>query len=171
MNRCSGKYPAVGSWSVDTRLCSREGAWKENLGTDYEYLYEYMGGMLPENEANKEKYNRLKVRRYLTEDNKVNIMVAKWSREEFLAKIPRAGEEIKRKFADYVLELAMKEARKYPSQMQDLIVERVGEGFIGNTVALMVMDNLYENGTFRPLTEQEKVTSQLIMFSDILPAC
>ena len=131
----------------------------------------HAGGLLPENEANKEKYSRLKARHYLTKDNKVNIMVAKWSREEFLAKIPRAGEEIKRKFADYVLELAMKEARKYPPQMQDLIVERVGAGFIGNTVALMVMDNLYENGTFRPLTEQEKVTSQLIMFSDILPAC
>ena len=49
---------------MDTRLCSREGGWKENLGTDYEYLYEYMGGMLPENEANKEKYNRLKARHY-----------------------------------------------------------------------------------------------------------
>lgn len=169
MNRWSVKYPAVGSWSVDTRLCSRIGGWRENLSNDYEYLYEYMGGMLPANEANEEKYRRLRKRRYLTEDNQVNIMVAKWEREDFLARIPAVGEEIKKKFAEYALEAAMAEARKYPSQMQDLIVERVGGGFIGNTVALMTLDILYGNGTFRPLTEREKVTSQLIMFSDILP--
>lgn len=28
---------------------------------------------------------------------------------------------------------------------------------------------LYSNGTFKPLTEEEKITSQLIMFSDVLP--
>lgn len=170
MNRWSRKYPAVGSWSVDTRLCSRVGAWRENLDTDYEYLYEFMGGMLPENESNEEKYSRLRKRSYLTEDNQVNIMVAKWKREDFFAQIPAVGEETKKKFAEYALESAMAEARKYPPQMQDLIVEEVGGGFIGNTVALMTLDLLYENGTFRPLTEREKVTSQLIMFSDILPA-
>lgn len=53
------------------------------------HLYEYMGDMLPENEVNKEKYRFLKVWHYLTEDNKVNIMVANWNRVEFLAKIPR----------------------------------------------------------------------------------
>ena len=33
----------------------------------------------------------------------------------------------------------------------------------------MVMDILYSNGTFKPLTDQEKVTSNLLMFSDIIP--
>jgi len=34
---------------------------------------------------------------------------------------------------------------------------------------MMVMDILYQNGTFRPLTKEEKVTSQLLMFADRLP--
>ncbi len=42
-------------------------------------------------------------------------------------------------------------------------------GFIGAKVALMVMDLLYADGTFKPLTEEERVSSNLIMFSDVLP--
>ena len=63
----------------------------------------------------------------------------------------------------------MLEAKNYPPQMQDLIVSWNTNGFVGNVVALMVMDILYGDGTFKALTEEEKVTSQLIMFSDILP--
>jgi glycerol-3-phosphate acyltransferase PlsY len=35
--------------------------------------------------------------------------------------------------------------------------------------AVMVLDILYGNGTFRLLGEQEKVTANLIMLSDVLP--
>ena len=63
----------------------------------------------------------------------------------------------------------MIEAKDYPPQIQDLIVYYGVKHFIGNMTALMVMDILYSNGTFKPLTEEEKITSQLLMFSDILP--
>ena len=53
--------------------------------------------------------------------------------------------------------------------MQDLVINRKVLEFIGSTVAVMVMDVLYGNKIFKPLTENEKVTSNLIMFSDILP--
>ena len=52
---------------------------------------------------------------------------------------------------------------------RSLIVHRSAELFIGNTVAIMTMDILYGNGTFRPLNEKEKVTANLLMFSDRLP--
>ena len=65
----------------------------------------------------------------------------------------------------------MIKARNYPLQMQDLIVGRGISGFIGTEVAMMVMDILYQNGTFKTLTEREKITAELIMFSDILPEC
>jgi len=67
------------------------------------------------------------------------------------------------------LEQATLAAEDYPPQMRDLIVTWNVGGFIGRTVALMVMDILYKNGTFRPLTEDEKVTSNLLMFCDRLP--
>ena len=63
----------------------------------------------------------------------------------------------------------MIKARNYPPQMQDLIVNRGVSGFVGTEVAMMVMDILYQNGTFKPLADRERITADLIMFSDILP--
>ena len=169
MTRWSEKYPSVYAWSVDTRYSSRTGGWKNNLTSDYEYLYEFMTGAIENTPANKEKFDRLKKRGFLTEDSKVNIMVVRDKAETFFSKLPSLGEEIKKTFADYALEHAMLIAKDYPPQMRDLVVARYVGAFVNQTVALMVMDILYENGTFRPLTEGEKVTSNLLMFCDQLP--
>ena len=169
MTRRSEKYPSVYSWSVDTRYCSRKGTWENNLTKDYEYLYEWMTGAIKDTPANKEKFDRLRERGYLTKDNQVNIMVMRGNQNEFFAKIPKLDETVKRTFADYALEQAMLIAKDYPPQMRDLLVAGNVVTFVGPTVALMVMDILYENGTFRPLTEDEKITSNLLMFCDRLP--
>ncbi len=169
MNRWSEKYSSVYSWSVDTRYCSREGAWANNLTSDYEYLYEFMTGAIEDIPANKEKFTRLRNRRYLTKDNRVNIMVVRGEQEQFFSKLPQLDEEIKKKFADGALEQAMLLAKDYPPQLRDLVVYSSVTALIGRIVALMVMDILYENGTFRPLTEEEKITSNLLMFCDRLP--
>ena len=169
MTRWSEKYPSVYSWSIDTRYCSRKGYWEDNFTSDYEYLYEFMTGAIQDTPANKEKFDRLRKRGYLSEDNKVNIMVMRGNQKEFFSKIPLLDEKIKSTFADYALEQAMLIAKDYPPQMRDLVVANDVVGFIGSTVALMVMDILYGNGMFRPLTEDEKITSTLLMFCDRLP--
>lgn len=169
MFRWSQKYPSVYSWSIDSRYSSREGAWKNNYVSDYEYLYEFVTGAIEDTPANKEKFNRLKKRGYLTEDNKVNIMVMCEDANKFFAKLPPLDESIKKTAADYALEQAMLIAKDYPPQVRDLVIARNTSSFMTNAVALMVMDILYGNGTFTPLTENEKVTSNLIMFCDVLP--
>ena len=169
MTRWSEKYPSVYSWSIDTRYCSRKGAWENNFTSDYEYLYELMTGAIQDTPANKEKFDRLRKRGYLTEDNKVNIIVMRGKQNEFFAKIPELDEKIKNTFADYALEQAMLIAKDYPPQMRDLVVAGNVVAFVDSKVALMVMDILYGNGTFRPLTEDEKITSTLLMFCDRLP--
>lgn len=169
MQRWSDKYPSVYSWSVDSRYSTREGYWENNLVSDYEYLYELIRGELPDTIANNEKISRLKERGYLTSDNKPAIMIVKDNYKEFFKAIPTLDESLKMRFADTALEIAMIEAKDYPPQIQDLIVYYGVKHFIGNMTALMVLDILYSNGTFKPLTEEEKITSQLIMFSDVLP--
>ena len=169
MTRWSEKYPSIYSWSIDTRYCSRKGYWEDNLTSDYEYLYELMTGAIQDMPANKEKFDRLRKRGYLSEDNKVNIMVMRGNQKEFFSKIPLLDEKIKSTFADYALEQAMLIAKDYPPQMRDLVVADNVVTFVGSAVALMVMDILYGNGTFRPLTEDEKITSTLLMFCDRLP--
>ncbi len=168
MTRGSEKYP-VESWSVDSPYSSREGMWENNLYTDYEYVYELMTGAISDTSANSEKFARLRSRHFISDDNKVNIMICKGKYNDFVKSIPSPAGEIKDRFADFALRAAMERAKDYPSQMQDLIISDGVNGFISRDVALMVMDILYNNGTFKSLSEQEKVTSNLIMFSDRLP--
>ena len=169
MTRWSEKYPSVYSWSVDSRLCSRQGAWQNNQTADYEYLYELIKGEIGDSPATAEKLQRLKKRSFITDEKKSNIIIIKGSQKEFFSKIPSLDEAVKEKFADKAFEYAMLNAKNYPPQMQDLIINWSVGGFIGSDVALMVMDILYSNGTFKPLSEAEKVTSNLLMFCDTLP--
>lgn len=169
MWRDSDKYRCVRSWSVDSRYCSRKGRWQNNQNADYDYLYEVITGRITEKDSNAEKYARLREREYLTPDGKVNIMVVKEELDTFFARIPEPDKEIVDRFAGFALETAMQQAKEYPPQMQDRFISEFVRAFIGQMGAMMVMDILYDNGTFKPLTEQERVTSQLLMFCDKLP--
>ena len=170
MTRWSAKYPAVASWSTDSRYSSRKGYWQNNLVSDYEYLYELICGSISDTSANSEKFARLRKRGYINSDNKPTIMIMKGDyKKDFVKKLPVLDEATMKRLADIALEIAMIDAKSYPPQMQDLIVYYGVNNFLGEKIALMVLDILYSNGTFKPLTEEEKITSQLIMFSDILP--
>lgn len=168
MTRGSIKYP-IESWATDTRYCNRLGSWINNKYQDYEYLYELITGKIHDDEASADKFIRLKERKYITNDNKVNIVIAKGKFDDFYSKLPQLDENLIKKFRNKILEFATIIAKDYPPQMQELIINQTVYSFIGNRVAIMVMDNLYNSGVFKPLTENEKVTSLLIMFSDVLP--
>ncbi|MBE6798336.1 MAG: sigma-70 family RNA polymerase sigma factor [Ruminococcaceae bacterium] len=169
MQRQSGRYSAVYSWSIDSRYSSRKGGWVNNLTADYESIYQILTGIMENDPDKREKLERLEKRKFLTEDNKVNIMMVKGEAKEFFARIPALDGEFKERLAGKALEFAMQEAKSYPPQMQDLIVGQGVSDLIDRTVGLMVLDILYSNGTFKPLTENERVASNLLMFSDILP--
>lgn len=168
MWRFSEKYP-VAAWSADSRLSSRTGGWQNNRTADYEYLYEYITGALGDVPANAEKLARLRERGLLTADGAVNAVVVQGDREAFFARLPRLSDELKKTFAGFALENAETIARDYPPQMRDLVVAWEARGFVGGAVAMMVQDSLYSDGTFRPLTEQERAAADLLVFSDVLP--
>ena len=168
MWRSSGKYPTVQSWAIDSRFDSRAGAWKNNHTVDYEYMYEFINEKLGDKVVNADKINRLKERKFIDENGKVQIMICKGSNKDFFACIPKLDGKIKEQFADCALEIALQEAKRFPAQMQDLIVAWNSE-FIDRTTAMMVLDLLYADGTLKPLTNRERITANLIMFSDVLP--
>lgn len=169
MTRKSDKYPGVYSWSSDSRFSNRSGSWQNNLTTDYDALYEVMTGMIEDTKSHSEKYDRLRSRGFITEDGKINIMVINGAADEFFAKIPKPDKALLDEFAGYALEQAMNVAKLYPSSMQDLVIWEFVRFFISHDVAMMVMDILYDEKRFKPLTESEKVTANLLMFSDSLP--
>ena len=169
MTRESQKYPSVYSWSADSRLDSRNGTWMNNKTEDFEYVYEAITGSLVDSKANAEKFARLYNRKFLTDDGKINIMVAKGTIDDFDKLIPSLDKEIIDEFASYALDQAVIVAKDYPPQLQDLVIVDFVQQFIGTQIPIMVMDILYSNGTFKPLSENEKVTSNLLMFADKLP--
>jgi len=166
MNRKSETYP-VSSWSVDTRYTTRAGGWENNRNEDYEYLYEFMSGMISEDRVNAHKFKRLRERGFLSESDEICVTVVR--DRSIMSKIPPVSEKIKRQFASFALDYATECAKEYPPQMRDLIIYYDARGFVANTVAMMVWDMLYADGTFRPLTQKERATAGLVVFSDILP--
>ena len=169
MTRGSEKYSVINSWSVDTRFCSRQGAWQNNRCCDYEYLYELVKGDITEDTVNREKFVRLRERKFINADDKVMIMMYEGTKDDFFSKLPKMPENLIKRMRKLTLDYAMMEAKFYPPQMQDLVIFYNVDSFPDNEVAIMVMDILYGNGTFKELTEEEKITSQLIMFSDVIP--
>ena len=168
MWRKSEKYP-VSSWSADSRFTSRTGGWENNRTADFEYLYEYITGAITDSPADADKFERLRGRGLLTDSSAVNAVVVQGDREAFFARLPRLSDELKKTFAGFALENAETIARDYPPQMRDLVVAWEARGFVGGAVAMMVQDSLYSDGTFRPLTEQERAAADLLVFSDVLP--
>lgn len=169
MTRQSGRYPSVHAIAWDSRFCSRRGNWKNNLCFDYECVYEWMSGLLDDSPANADKVARLREKKYITEDGKVNIMVVNDTLASLAERHPALDETVKKQFYDFALEQAMLEAKSYPPQMQDLVVADAVRSFVTRPGAMMVLDILYENGTFQPLSEQDKVSANLLMFCDRLP--
>lgn len=169
MYRDSKKYKSLNSWSCDTRFCSRQGMWQNNKAEDYEALYEWICGSLTTGPENEEKFRRLHDRGFISKDGKVMVMVVKEEMQKFFDRIPELDKEIKDEIAGFAMEQAVESAKSYPKHMQDYQIYRFFNGFITPSEALMAVDELYDSGVFKPLTEEERITSQLLVFSDRLP--
>lgn len=169
MTRNAWKYPSVKSWSYDSRFSTRKGRWQNNLNTDYDAIYEVICGDIEDNKANEEKFKRLRERGFITDDGKLNVLVVKKSMEEFDALIPSPDKDQLDEFAKIAIEQAVMHAKNYPPQMQDFIVFEFVKWYVDNTVAMIVLDKLYDSGEYKPLTQSEKATANLLVFSDRLP--
>ncbi|MCR4721916.1 MAG: RNA polymerase sigma factor [Lachnospiraceae bacterium] len=169
MYRDSKKYKSLNSWSCDTRLCSRQGMWQNNKAEDYEALYEWICGSLTTGPENEEKFRRLHDRGFISKDGKVMVMIVKEEMQKFFERIPELDKEIKDEIAGFAMEQAVESAKSYPKHMQDYQIYRFFSGFITPAEALMAVDELYDSGVFKPITEEERITSQLLVFSDKLP--
>ncbi|MBQ7429440.1 MAG: sigma-70 family RNA polymerase sigma factor [Butyrivibrio sp.] len=169
MMRNSWKYPTVKAWSYDSRFSTRKGRWQNNLNTDYDAIYEVICGDIEDNKANEEKFKRLRERGFITDDGRLNVLVVKKTMEEFDALIPFPDKDQLDEFAKIAIEQAVMLAKNYPPQMQDFIVFEFVKWYVDNTVAMIVLDKLYDSGEYKPLTQSEKATANLIVFSDKLP--
>ena len=167
MTRKGDKYgDKAASWAVDSTLDTREGRWQNNLAEDYEYLYEFVCGKLPKGEENAEKYQRLYERKFLGENDEVQVIVAKSIalQEDF----PKFSEELKEKLATYAGKSYELIKDDYPAQMQNLIRSE-SQYVLQNWTPMYIIDSMIDDGTLQSFTETERVALNLIVFLHKLP--
>jgi RNA polymerase sigma factor (sigma-70 family) len=168
MYRQSEKYPGIGSWSIDSALSTREGLWQNNLNEDYDFMYEFISGKLEKGPENAEKYKRLYDRRYIGKSDDIQIIVCGKPMAELDAAIPAFPAAMRSKLEN--LAERRFEARKqlYPPRMYDLAYAYCQNVIEPGTIT-MLLDRMIREGELPDFTDIERVTLNLIMFSDKLP--
>lgn len=177
MTRESLQY-AVASWQNSTDFDLREFGWRDNLTSDFEYLYLYMTGKMDKSEATLENFRRLYERGLLYKDGNcdaVNVVVAKVCTDEFnkinghsnkfIKLLPAYPDNMIRYIKSKLHLMYESEKMYYPKHMHKLVEYYASMNFN----RIMVLDELVERGILKPLTEKQRKGVMTIVFSDVLP--
>lgn len=163
------KYP-LSEWQINTVFDGRGGNWRDNLDTDYDYLYEWLTGALKKEPSQIEKYRRLRDKGYLTAEDKVNILVYRGSLEAFKQRMPKADDALRKIVRSLGEELYALAKSHYPAHMQELCRVCCMEGGLSNgKLRISVIDRLLEQGVLTLPTEQQKSGLATMLFCDVLP--
>ncbi|MDR0916628.1 MAG: RNA polymerase sigma factor [Oscillospiraceae bacterium] len=174
MIRGSDKYP-VRSWQRDTYYDGRGLDWRNNLFTDYEYLYEFMTGNLGKTDANIDKFKRLYDKRYLDANDTVNLVVINdggtsypWD-TAFLRELPGLTDELRAICGEFDAETYALEKDGYPAHMRELCRAWHSGGLAGNTMISHTLAQLVRSGVLTPQSETRRAGLGTLVFSDTLP--
>ena len=174
MTRFANKYNFA-AFQIDSFYDDRSGGWRNNLSSDYEYLYEFVGGKIGKEPQNIEKYQRLCEKGYLVDD-KVNLIMIKldnpknqWTNyiEKVIAKPDECVYEYAKQISKQIIEIL---SPMYPEHMQELMKAcNSANSIFSPRVSMMVMEKLIEQGKVKFPTDIQKHGLITIMFSDVLP--
>ena len=166
---CENKFKA---WQLDTYYDDREGGWKENMNTDFEYLYETITGKITRDAAQVDKFKRLFDKGYLVTkggSEYVNIIVTTLSEEAFSGILPPIPEKLKTASEELDAEIYKIKGAHYPPHMRELCRAWSTDCLAENAVRTRVLEQLAAAGTLKPLTAAQKRSVNTIMFCDMLP--
>ncbi len=176
MTRESLQY-SVASWQNSTDFDVREFGWRDNLTSDFEYLYLFMTGKMDKNEATLENFRRLYERGLLYKNGNdvINVVVAKVCTDEtnkinghsnnFIKLLPAYPENMIRNIKSKLHLMYESEKMYYPKHMHKLVEYYSSMNFN----RIMVLDELVKRGILKPLTEKQRKGVMTIVFCDTLP--
>jgi hypothetical protein len=152
------------SWQLNCEWTDREGFWMDNLSDDYDKLYYFINGMLPEISANAESYRRLLDKGYLLkndEEYKVNIILCD-SEKKWWEFIPDTSEEINALSKEYAELHTKAELLNQPAHMHGQI------RYYGQNSACAlhthIMEQLLDMGVLTLPTEKQAKGLCTVMF-------
>ena len=170
MTRGSSKY-SISAWQIDSYYDSRTGRWRDNLSTDYEYLFEAFTGKLTKDETNIDKYKRIFDKGYLISDSDKDVvnMVVIRSKELFENSLPGISDELKAIGNEYDDEIFNLKKTLYPKHMQALCRAWSRNCLCQGSTLTRVLEILVERKILALPSEIQKHGLNTILFSDILP--
>ncbi len=174
MYRGPGKY-TVTSWQLNTYYDGRPGGWRDNLYTDYDYLYEFITGALKSGDLSQvEKYRRLRDKGYLVdgdERDEVNLIVVEKDagKEHLNSLMPEVSDELKALSAKLDDEIYALKKELYPPHMQKLCRAYSRNEMSHNEMRMRVIEKMLEGGLLALPQKKRKSGLVTLVFSDRLP--
>ncbi len=168
MNCKSMKYN-VESWTFNSYYDSRKKSWRDNLYTDFDYLYEHMTGKIKKDDASLEKYQRLYEKGYLTEkSDKSNVIITTFNKKDFLSLLPEMDTNLKEDlelFNEKVYEITKPFCAKHMLAYHKDVCNFSNSD---NRMRATVLELLIKNCQLSLPTENQKATLNTIMFCDTI---
>lgn len=168
MNRGSEIYDKLFSCQMNTVYDSRPDGWGDNKSTDYEALYEYITGQLPETQVNVSKYQRLYDRGLIVKrDNgiSVNVPVCRcWGLDMYAGADMQAVNAIYHDYAKKILEI---KCDLYPPHVQSYI--RACDNGYGDSLYMYFYRWMLDNGILSLPEDDRRGGIMTVVFADTLP--
>lgn len=167
MNRGSETYNLF-ACQMSTGYDSRPDGWGDNKNTDYEALYEYFTGQLPETQANVSKYQRLYDRGLIVKrDNgiSVNVPVCRcWGLDMYAGADMQAVNAIYRVYAKKIFDI---KCGLYPPHIQSYI--RACDNGYGDSLYMYFYRWMLDNGVLTLPEDDRRGGIMTVVFADTLP--
>lgn len=152
------------SWQLDCHWTDRKGFWIDNLSEDYDKLYFWLKGELPENQSNAESYARLLEKGYLLKDGdgyKCNLILC-YDEQKWWDFIPAAPAEITELSKEYAEGVCKAELYGQPEHMHEII--KYYSQNSACTLHTRVMKILLDMGVLKMPTEEQAKGLCTVMF-------
>ncbi len=170
MNRLSERYEGLSSVQVNTAYDTRPNGWQDNLDTDYDVLYEFITGQLPETRPNLHKYQRLFDRGLVVrrkEGISVNVPVVMRNAPCFDLYAGIDRDAYKAIYADCSEQIGALEASLYPAHMREYI--RTIHKAYGTNLFMYFYRWMLDNGVLTLPEDDRRGGLMTVVMADTLP--
>ncbi|MCL2063228.1 MAG: hypothetical protein FWG98_02510 [Candidatus Cloacimonetes bacterium] len=159
-------------WQFNTYYDDRKIDWHDYSGLDYGLLHDHLTGKIIKTIDHADKYKRLYDKCFLVgikHVDYVNMVIVKPSEKVLLEMLPEMVVRLKTISKELDEEIFNVDKSQFPSHMHDLCRSWNTDVLAGTEVRTRVLEQLLKKGMLKELTEAQKMTVNIIMFSDILP--